>query len=470
MHTSFQILGVVAVAALHGGALAQTSFPEVEPNSTKAEATPAAGMVAGDTLDGTTIGTVGTPGLQGLASVDTFRVKTAAAPLGIYRHTLALTTTGPAGHTGTLRGVVQNNGVIQNSSDVAFQTSATTTAVPRSNTWYGFGKQEEQYYRVTGTEMTLSPYVATLSTAAVTPISVAGAFNPGSITVSTFGQGHSTDTEIYVYDANLDPVPLGHNDSPTPASFTLSSVTVDLPIGTYYVAVSTHNLANNQSDLSPGEQWDDDNLLQLPNAMACNTPSTNVDVAFSVSDGATTTNQPATKMAAFDIVWATFTVGTLGTTTTPFCFGDGTGSACPCGNSGAAGNGCANSLNANGANIAGSGTASLASDTFTLTGTGMPNSSALYFQGSGLVAAGAGTIFGDGLRCTAGGVIRLGTKANALGTSHYPGVGDTPISVKGNNVAGNLRYYQVWYRNADVAFCPPTTFNLSNGTGVTWVP
>src|SRR5207344_3206479 len=97
---------------------------------------------------------------------------------------------------------------------------------------------------------------------------------------------------------------------------------------------------------------------------------------------------------------------------TPYCFGDGTATACPCGNAGTTGNGCASSVNASGANLAGSGTASIAADTFVLTGTGMPNGSALYFQGTARVAAGAGAVFGDGLRCAGGTVIRLGTKTN----------------------------------------------------------
>jgi subtilisin-like proprotein convertase family protein len=153
-----------------------------------------------------------------------------------------------------------------------------------------------------------------------------------------------------------------------------------------------------------------------------------------------------------------------------FCFGDGSGTACPCANNGAAGNGCANSIDANGANLGVSGIASVASDTLVLLGTGMPNSSALYFQGTSQAAAGAGTVFGDGKRCAAGSVIRLATKSNTGGGSQYPAVGDLPVSVKGLvPVAGGTRDYQVWYRNA-AAFCTASTFNLSNGLEVVWTP
>jgi hypothetical protein len=155
------------------------------------------------------------------------------------------------------------------------------------------------------------------------------------------------------------------------------------------------------------------------------------------------------------------------TPATAYCFGDGTSTACPCGNSGLSGNGCANSVNANGANLAGSGSASIGFDSFLLSGSGMPNSSALYFQGS--TAQSPALVFGDGLRCAGGSVIRLKTVFNVAGASQYPEVGDPSVSVRGLCAAGDLRFYQIWYRNA-AAFCSASKFNLTNGTSVTWVP
>jgi hypothetical protein len=100
----------------------------------------------------------------------------------------------------------------------------------------------------------------------------------------------------------------------------------------------------------------------------------------------------------------------------------------------------------------------------------MPNSSALYFQGTTQVGVGAGAVFGDGLRCAGGVVSRLGTKTNAAGTSSYPVGVDLPIHIKGNCAAGDVRNYQVWFRNADPTFCTISTFNLSNGLTTTWTP
>jgi hypothetical protein len=152
-----------------------------------------------------------------------------------------------------------------------------------------------------------------------------------------------------------------------------------------------------------------------------------------------------------------------------YCFGDGSGASCPCGNNGAAGQGCDNSLG-HGATLVASGHAIVAADTFVLTGTGMPNSSALYFQGTAQAGGGTGVVFGDGLRCSAGTIIRLGTKANVGGASSYPAGADLPTSVRGLVPAsGGTRNYQVWYRNA-AAYCTASTFNLTNGVSVSWAP
>jgi hypothetical protein len=160
-----------------------------------------------------------------------------------------------------------------------------------------------------------------------------------------------------------------------------------------------------------------------------------------------------------------------GTISTAFCFGDGTGLvACPCGNFGAVGHGCASSANVAGALLQAAGLASVAADTLVLSGSDMPNSSVLYFQGTTQQGGGAGTVFGDGLRCAGGSIIRLGTANNVAGASQYPELGDQPVSVRGQiPLAGGNRTYQAWYRNA-APFCTSSTFNLTNGLAITWTP
>jgi hypothetical protein len=155
---------------------------------------------------------------------------------------------------------------------------------------------------------------------------------------------------------------------------------------------------------------------------------------------------------------------------TKFCRGDGTAIDCPCLNSGGSGRGCANSTNSNGASLDFSGTPSFSADTFVLTSSGAPPTApVLFFQGTTQVNSGFGTNFGDGLSCVGGTMVRLGTKTSAAGTAVYPS-GSPAISVKGNVAAGDVRYYQAMYRDADPSFCTPDVFNTTNGVSVTWAP
>jgi hypothetical protein len=158
---------------------------------------------------------------------------------------------------------------------------------------------------------------------------------------------------------------------------------------------------------------------------------------------------------------------------TAFCFGDGTGTPCPCGNNGAPRHGCANSVNPAGGRLVGNGVARVSADSLVLQGTGMPpNSTAVYIQATLQVNNGAGAVYGDGLRCVIGTIVRLGTKTNdGSGASGYGGpIGDVPISVRGGiPPVGATREYQIYYRNPP-AFCTSATFNLSNGLEAIWTP
>jgi hypothetical protein len=156
---------------------------------------------------------------------------------------------------------------------------------------------------------------------------------------------------------------------------------------------------------------------------------------------------------------------------TPYCFGDGTGTACPCGNSGAAGRGCAHSANSSGARLETVGSAQVSNDTLALIASSMPpTASCLFFQGTAATANGSGVTFGDGLRCVAGSTIRLITKFASAGSAQYPTGAEPRISVRGLvPAAGAVRTYQVWFRNS-APFCTAATFNLTNGLRVTWLP
>jgi hypothetical protein len=159
----------------------------------------------------------------------------------------------------------------------------------------------------------------------------------------------------------------------------------------------------------------------------------------------------------------------LSRTAVEYCFGDGSSTPCPCANASAAEQhaGCANSLGL-GARLVDKGTSSLAADTLVLEGSQMSSGDALYFQGTSSMSGGAGELFGDGLRCVGGTVIRLGSSTNVAGASQFPDVGDPSVSVRGLvTTPGSRRTYQTWYRDTSV-FCTPANFNFSNGLLITW--
>jgi hypothetical protein len=153
-----------------------------------------------------------------------------------------------------------------------------------------------------------------------------------------------------------------------------------------------------------------------------------------------------------------------------FCAGDGHSIDCPCGNFGAAGHGCATSFSPAGSELGATGVARVSADTFVLSANGLSPSVVTFFQGTQQAAGGRGLLFGDGLRCAAGSVVRLKSVLASGGAAQFPAPGDPSVSVAGLMPAGGgFRTYQVWYRNA-ADFCTTSTFNLSNGLMVTWTP
>ena len=157
---------------------------------------------------------------------------------------------------------------------------------------------------------------------------------------------------------------------------------------------------------------------------------------------------------------------------TEFCFGDTTDTPCPCGNASALGSndGCMNSLGRAG-RLRGSGSVSLQSDTLVLAGSQMTPNWYVYYQGS--AAASPGYVFGDGVRCVPGSLVRLHWPMclNAMdGSSQFPTSSDVPVSVAGNVTAPGTRYYQIFYRDASPTFCTANTFTTTNALAVVWSP
>ncbi|MFT7670895.1 MAG: hypothetical protein ACI8X5_003608 [Planctomycetota bacterium] len=152
-----------------------------------------------------------------------------------------------------------------------------------------------------------------------------------------------------------------------------------------------------------------------------------------------------------------------------YCFGDGSGVACPCSAFGGSGEGCANTGGAGGATLTASGNATLSNDTFQLQVSGIPGAKAgLCIKGS--IQLPGGNLVGDGLLCTApqirsqvivsdasGGTSMSDWRGQPFGT--YPGAANV----------GAASYYQWWYRDPSNT-CSGSGFNFSNAWAVTWLP
>jgi hypothetical protein len=148
----------------------------------------------------------------------------------------------------------------------------------------------------------------------------------------------------------------------------------------------------------------------------------------------------------------------------PFGFGDGSGAACPCGNtnSGQTQAGCRNSTGA-GAELRALGSTSLAVDDlkFQLTGT-KPDVLSILLDGT--QSGGVGVAFADGLLVVGGTIKRRQALSNCTPlTTFGPG-----LQASAHWAPGNARYFQAWFRDAGGP-CGSGA-NTSNGIAVTFTP
>jgi hypothetical protein len=278
-------------------ARAQSEHPEVEPNDSKTQATPVT-LAPGDWISGSSTGS-GTA--AGPTSADYFLIQTAPLPLGIYRHRLTHSDTG---HIGMIRGLMQDSGVITTSEEPVQSSQLTGFSQ-----WYGFGRQERLYYRVSGTDSTTAAYTATLSTDAITP-TVLAMIPPGQTTFTTAGQTGSppTDTDLWIYDSTLHPIP-GFGNDDTSLQEVGSTLTRTLTSGTYYLAITSYNLANDQAS-PPDDYYGFGPVMDFADVVANSDETAPLNISFRITDAnEAVTNVFATKPGPFEIAWFKFDVG-----------------------------------------------------------------------------------------------------------------------------------------------------------------
>jgi len=156
------------------------------------------------------------------------------------------------------------------------------------------------------------------------------------------------------------------------------------------------------------------------------------------------------------------------------CAGDGGladhTTACPCGNDGAAGHGCAHSFSAAGGLFEAEG--STWADEVLLTASNLPVSSFTLFMQHD---AAGDALFHDGVLCAGGTLVRLRGRNAVAGlatfpNSSFPNDATLTLSQRGGVTVGSgaVRRYAAFYRNASTTFCPPATANVTNGWEIVW--
>lgn len=287
---------MLAVGVLSGAARGQTYY-ETEPNPSKALAN-AFTLADGESISGIVVG----------GDNDTFLIRTTPLPLAIYRHTLVISSP-TAGHTASIRGLSQTDGVINLNSDVGVQMSSTTTTPPRMLCWYGFGKEEQLYIRVMGSSGTTAPYIATHSIEEVTevptiPAPLGASWEPGTIRIEGIS---GMDTDLWVYDGDMSPLPeYGNDNGPNGAQVGLLRV-YDPSVHT--IAVSTFNLANNQAS-PPDDARRSGSVLDFPDVVVESSAGSLGDVSLAViAASEELTVAPLIKTRYFEVKWARFVVG-----------------------------------------------------------------------------------------------------------------------------------------------------------------
>ncbi|MFN0200855.1 MAG: T9SS type A sorting domain-containing protein [Bacteroidia bacterium] len=270
---------------------------EVEPNQSKMAATPVSLIANNQIITGIS---------ANVSDIDYFKLTDLVSSTTIRENTLSLTTSGTKIYQFelTIRGVSQNNGVITSTeTTVQFSKNSSTPAVR----WYSFGKNEVLYISVKCSATSTEPYTLTWTQQNISLSVLPNVLPNGSLTLSTTGvtSAHS-NTDMWVYDANFNAIPLAGNDDN--AMGNRAKLTQNFAAGTYYVALSNENLANNQS--SPSEDvFRDGNVVNEPNLLiSSGLNNGNIPLTFENSYFSFTQNPNLTNTRNFRVIWFKFTV------------------------------------------------------------------------------------------------------------------------------------------------------------------
>jgi hypothetical protein len=271
-----------------------TGSGEIEPNDNKPQAnafilppvsTPA--VIVGNSQSATGAG------------LDYFRVTTSPqASAGLYRHRLIVASV-TLGHVATIRGLNQVAGVI-GANDAAVQASSASTSPARFLQWYTSEVPADLYVRIEGAAATTSDYALNYEVQPVAMVAGPSVAANEPVVITTVGQ-HTTDTDLWVYDANGVAIPNFGNDDVFNNTILQSRLERTYPIGSYILAISNYNVANHLP--SPADDdYRDGIVLDFPGAVANSSTSSNLPLDPLFGD----TEVTVSKTGPYDIVFIGF--------------------------------------------------------------------------------------------------------------------------------------------------------------------
>jgi hypothetical protein len=249
---SVHVFGWLAGIAMCATSFAQNNTNEIEPNDDKAHATVVAAMAPSDTLTGNSTGGT-TLNDSAAGSADYWNITTTAAGApGIYDCRLTINESTSTGHTLSIRGLTQTAGAINVGTDAQLQNCPPGTS--HFLKWYSNEQPSHLYVEVIGTPSTTTNYVITFTRTLITPVVVPNPVDAGPVFITTIGQT-TVDTDMWLYDSNLNPIALAGNDQESvagggPGNTNQSRLQRNLAPGSYYVALARSNLANNMASPS----------------------------------------------------------------------------------------------------------------------------------------------------------------------------------------------------------------------------